>query len=543
MSTIYYIRNLLIISIICILTSFIYSCVNSSQNRGFKVLHYNQHNPITSLDPAFARSQNNIWAINHIYNGLVQLDDSLNIKPCLAGSWSISSDGLIYTFRLRSDVWFHENRCFDSISRKVMASDVVYSFKRILDPNLASPGSWIFQGKLDDNFPFESLNDSTFVLRLKEPFIPMLGILTMQYCSIIPHEAIEYYGDQFRSKPVGTGPFMIKRWEEDQGLFLIKNEQYFEAIHDSSLLKLDGIRTSFIKDKKIAFLELLNGNIDYMSGLESSFVNDLLDSEGKLRADRSDKLQFIKSPYLNMEYFGINMELAIQNPLKDKQVRQALNYALDKELMLRSLRNNVGLPANNGFVPYGLPSFDSSLKGYTYDPMKAKQLLIEAGFKDSKGPSITLYTNKDYLDLTLFVAHQWEEVGFEITVETEESAVLRDGMRKSSISFFRASWIADYPDAESFLGMFYSKNPAPPNYTRFSNEDFDRLYEMAIGETDQQLRYSYYRQMDSIVIDEAPVVFLFYDQVALLASKNVQNISSNALNLLQVKQLDEVTVE
>ncbi len=511
----------------------VFSCKHSDTPSHFNVFHYNQPNKITSLDPAFAKSQNNIWACNHLFNGLVQLDDSLNIIPAIARSWEISDDGKKYTFHLRTDVLFHENSCLTH-KRKVSANDFKYSLERIIDKKLNSPGSWIFEGKIDSIQPFQVPNDSVFVIRLQKPFLPLMGILTMQYCSVVPSECVEYHGDEFRANPVGTGPFKFKRWLDEQGLFLKKNEFYFEGTTNN----LDGVRTSFISDEKIAFLELKNKNVDFISGLESSFANELLDHNGNLHPELQDELKFVKSPYLNTEYFGFNMQL-IDSSFLNKNVRKALNYALDKKLMLQSLRNNVGKPATAGFVPRGLPSYDPKrVKGFSYNPKLAASLLKDAGFPMGKGfPELTISTNKDYLDLTTFAASQWEKLGLKIKIDLKESAVLRDGMRKGNIPFFRASWIADYPDAESFLCMFYSKNPAPPNYTRFSSETFDTWYEEAIQEDDILKRYDLYQRMDSLLIEEAPVVFLFYDETALFFNNRIEGVSENGINLLQVKNI------
>jgi peptide/nickel transport system substrate-binding protein len=519
------------------------SCSDPTIDQNIKVFHYNLQNPVTSLDPAFAKSQTNIWATNQIFNGLVQLDDELQIIPSIAKEWQVSDDGLTYLFALRRDVYFHDNACFTSgKGRQLLAGDVVYSFNRLLSADVNSPGSWIFKDKVDPVHPFAALNDSLFVLKLSSPFRPMLGILTMQYCSVVPSEAVAYYGRDFRSNPVGTGPFKFKRWVENQGLFLIKNPNYFELIDGVKLPLLDGVRTSFIADRKIAYLELLNDRLEFFSGLESSIIQELLDAEGELNPNLKAKVQYIKAPFLNMEYLGINMENQEPNsPLRNKKIRQALNFALDKSLMLKTLRNNVGKPANAGFIPYGLPSFNpEEVKGYSYNPQKAAVLLEEAGYPNGADmPTIKLYTNKDYVDLTTFAARQWEDIGIPVQIELLESASLRDGMRKGGISFFRASWIADYPDGESFLCMFYSKNPAPPNYTRFKDEKFDRLYEQAIKENDEKKRIAMYQEMDRIIVEEAPVIFLFYDETAIFASPRIEQISKNAMNLLQTKQLIE----
>jgi len=499
------------------------------------VFRYNQVNHITSLDPAFAKSQNNIWATHHLFDGLVRLDDSLNVVPSIAKSWKISDDGLTYTFILRDDVKYHRNACM-STYRRVKARDVSYSLKRLISEELNSPGSWLFTDKVDGPDSFEAVDDTTFVMQLNQPFIPMMGILTMQYCSVLPKECVNYYKSDFRSNPVGTGPFQFKRWEENQALFLVKNKEYFVDVGHN----LDGIKTTFIPDKKIAFLELLNGNLDFVSGLESSFIHDLLTQDGDLLPKRQEELNLIKAPYLNSEYLGINMaKQPADSPLRIKKIRQALNLGLDRKLMLAALRNGVGKPANAGFVPSGLPSHDpNKVFGYTYNPDSARALISKAGFgSNNPMPEIELFTNKDYLDLTTFIARQWQEIGIKTKIEVLESSILRDGMRKSSIPFFRASWIADYPDAESFLCMFYSKYPAPPNYTRYSNPAYDKLYEKAIKTSDIHSRYELYHQMDRILIEDAPVIFLFYDETSLFSQKNINGISGNAVNLLMVNNI------
>lgn len=515
----------------------------SSETTPKSVFRYNQINSITSLDPAFAKSQNNIWAVDHLYNGLVQLDDQLNIQPAIAKSWIIAEDGLTYTFTLRDDVFFHDDAAFaDGKGRKVVAEDVAYSFNRIISDAVASPGSWIFKGNVAEAAPFKAVDDQTFELKLNKPFRPILGILTMQYCSVVPKEAVEKYGKEFRSHPVGTGPFKFKNWLENQSLFLTRNDNYFEKDGAQALPYLDAVRVNFIGDRKTAYLELMNQNLDFMSGLESSYVDELLTVDGALQADHNNSLQFLKSPYLNTEYLGINVQLGEDDfPLKNKKVRQALNYGFDRNQMLETLRNNVGKAANAGFVPRGLPSHDpSKVKGYSYKPDRARKLLEEAGYPNGKGlPKIELYTNKDYQDLCTFIARQWEDIGVTVNIQVIESATLRQMMTKGQVNLFRGSWIADYPDAESFFTVFYSKNPAPPNYTRFDNAEFDRLYELALRENDDQKRFDLYHQMDRILIEEAPVIFLFYDETALFAGANVKGLSKNAINLLSLKKVSK----
>lgn len=525
------------------LTSLVFAC--SSEHRGQPEsrtsFRYNQHNPITSLDPAFARTQSNIWAVDALFNGLVQLDDSLHVQPCIAQGWEISPDGRTYRFFLRSGVFFHDNPAFPGgKGRTVTAADVVFSFERLLDASWPKPGSWIFKDRIAEDSAFVAVNDSLFELHLKAPFQPMLQILTMHYASIVPREAVEYYGRDFRRHPVGTGPFRFKIWAENQALVVVKNERYFERDKNGTPLPyLDAVKTSLITDRKTAFLEFKQGNLDYFYGLESSYIHELLTPDGNLQPALAQEIQYAKNPYLNTEYLGIRLDSAGLKVLQTKKIRQALNYGFDRALMLRTLRNGVGKPANSGFAAAGLPSYDeTAVPGYTYDPAKAAKLLAEAGFPNGKGmPEIALLCNQDYVDLATFIARQWEDLGVKVAIELTETSLLRERMRNGQAPFFRASWIADYPDAESFYTCFYSKNGAPPNYTSFRNETFDKLYDAALKEIDVEKRYDLYHELDRILIDEAPVVFLFYDETAQFSRKGISGLPENAINLLSLKRV------
>ncbi|MBP8892719.1 MAG: ABC transporter substrate-binding protein, partial [Saprospiraceae bacterium] len=297
------------IIVLCIIICGISACSKDNSSIGKCVFRYNQPNSITSLDPAFARNQSNIWAIDHIYNTLVQLDDSLHLQPCLAKSWTIDDEGRKYQFILNTKIYFQDDPCFEGgKGRSINASDVVYSLNRIIDEKVASPGSWIFSDRIDSIQPFVAINDSAVEIRLKTPFMPFLQLMSMQYCSIVPHEAVEKYGKLFREHPVGTGPFQLKKWVEGQTMILDKNPNYFEKLDGQQLPFVDIVRISFIGDKKTAFLQLLEGNLDFMSGFDPSMANELLTRNGELRERYADKILCYKSPYLNTEYLGVNLE-------------------------------------------------------------------------------------------------------------------------------------------------------------------------------------------------------------------------------------------
>ncbi|MFN8315261.1 MAG: ABC transporter substrate-binding protein [Chitinophagales bacterium] len=514
----------------------LHSCHNENVSSN-NIFHYNQSSGISTLDPAFSKDQSIIWACNQLYNGLVQLDDSLNIKPSIATSWEITDSGKIYTFHLRNDVSFHTNKCFPAGTRTVNAFDFVYALHRIIDPKTASPGAWIFNGKVDSMQPFTALDSFTFQIKLRQPFLPLMGILTMPYCSVVPKEAVVFYGLDFRANPVGTGPFQLKKWKEGVALIMTKNEHYFEMLGNERMPFMDGIRVSFIADKKSEIMAFQRKQLDFMTDLDASNIKTMLDEKGALREVYTRQFVLSKTPNLNTEYLGINLsDSNAANPLSNPKIRQAINCGIDRREILRYLRNGIGKPAENGFVPYGLPSFDGNNKVYTYNSEKASKLIQEAGYNANHPmPKITLYTNETYREVGLMVAKQLSKIGMEVKLEINPSSILREWMVKGKANFFRGSWIADYPDAESYYAVFYGKNTAPPNYTRFRNAEFDRIYEAALAESDISKRYELYHQLDRIIEVASPVVPLYYDEVLRFHHFHVKGLTPNALNLLNLK--------
>lgn len=513
---------------------------NSTTFSKSQVFRYNEHSNITSLDPAFAKDQRNIWAVNQLYNGLVELDDSLHVQPAIAKDWTISEDGKTYTFFLRNDVYFHKHSLFGKdATRLVDANDFTYSFQRLLDKKVASPGGWVLQN-VDS---FQAKNDSIFEIQLKQPFPPFLGLLAMKYCSVVSKEAIEHFGSEYRSNPIGTGPFQFKLWVENTKLVLRKNPIYYEKDNQGENLPyLEAVAVTFLPDKQSEFLQFIQGNLDFMKSLDASYKDDIITTEGKLKDKYQDKINMQTGAYLNTEYLGIFLNGEDEN-VKNLSLRKAINYGFDREKMIRYLRNGIGTPAAHGFIPKGLPSFNGQ-EGYDYNPVKARQYLNQ--FKKETGnsnPKISITTNSNYLDLCEYIQRELQKIGLEVAVDVIPPSTLRQGKANGKLPIFRASWIADYPDAENYLSLFYSKNFTPngPNYTHFLNTDFDRLYEQAISEVNTEKRYRMYQKMDSILIQQAPVVPLYYDQVIRFSQKNVKGLGINPIDLLdlrKVKKLD-----
>ena len=278
--------------------------------------------------------------------------------------------------------------------------------------------------------------------------------------------------------------------------------------------------------------------------MDASYKDELLTRDGKLQSKYESKINLITQPYLNTEYLGFMVDavkIKSENPLRLQKIRQAINYGFDRVKMMRYLRNNIGTPGIFGMIPMGLPGFDSTkMKGYFYDIQKAQKLLAEAGFPNGKGlPEITLSTTSSYLDLCKYIQQQLIEIGIPIKVDVAPPGSLREMMAQCKIPFFRGSWIADYPDAENYLSLFYSKNHSPegPNYTHFTSPEFDRLYEKSMTETVDSLRFKMYQQMDNLIMEQAPVVVLYYDQILRFTQKNIQGLGSNPMNLLVLKKV------
>ena len=299
---------------------------------------------------------------------------------------------------------------------------------------------------------------------------------------------------------------------------------------------------TFLPDKQSEFLQFAQGNIDFVSGLDGSYKDEILTAEGKLRSNYANDVKMIRGPYLNTEYLAFFMETEV-NTIQSLKLRKAINIGFDRNKMMTYLRNGIGIPANGGFIPKGLPGFNDSI-GFTYQPELAKQLVSE--FKSETGiqnPEITLTTTSNYLSFCEFIQRELQKTGLLVNVDVIPPSSLKDAKANGQLDFFRASWIADYPDAENYLSLYYSKNFAPngPNYTHFKNEDFDNMYEAAYLETDANLRAQLYTKMDSLIMDSAPIVPLFYDEVVRFTRKNVNGLGINATNLLELKSVQKTT--
>lgn len=488
-----------------------------------------------------------MWAVNQLFDGLLSLSPELQIEPSIAKSWSVSDDGKTYQFNLRTDVRFHDSPAFQGgKGRAVRADDVAFSFRRILDPAVASPGKWVFDA-LESNQAqgIHVINDSTIELKLSQPFPPFLGLLTTQYARIVPHEALSFFGEDFRSNPVGTGPFQFAFWLEDVALVFHKNQNYW--LRDDAgiqLPHLDAVKISFVRDMSAEYLGLLQGEYHFISGLHPAFKDELLTPSGGLRSEFNDRIRLAQTPFIKTDYIGIlvddELEFSKNHPLNDVRVRRALSLATDRKKMTRFLRNNSVYPAYGGFIPKGLPAHNELNEDQVFNVPEARRLLAEAGYPNGVGiPEIPLATTADYADLCEFLQFEWSKIGVRINVDVMAGSVHRERVARSQALMFRKSWLADYADEENFLLLFHSKNftPRGPNYTHYKRSHFDHLYDSAMVTINDDQRLNLYRQLDSMIIADAPVISLYYDQVTHFIRHEVENFTPNPVNMLDLREV------
>ena len=520
-----------------------YGCKNVDNYSDSLIFRYNEDATLATLDPAYIKSQSEIWVAQQIYNSLVELDSALKPTSSLAYRWEVSADGLVYKFFLRRDACFLNPE--DTSHHTLTAQDVAFSFSRIANPSTASPSAWIFSGKVDTDLSkaFQTEGDSVFILRLLSPDPTILSLLGTVYCSIVPEKQVSNTTD-FGHHPVGTGPFYLKYWEEEVKMVLRRNPRYFEKDNGLSLPFLEAVNVDFIKNKQTAFMHFVAGKFDFFNGVEGSFKDELLTREGALNPKYSGKFGMLKKPFLNTEYLGFWLGDSVggkPNPLVNVHLRRALAFAVDRKAMIRYLRNGLGTPGDNGFVPPVL--LNANTTGLPFNPEKARQELQKAGYPGGKGlQELSLTTTADYLDMAVFLKKAWSDIGVNVKIDVQTGGMLRQMRNKGNLAVFRGSWIADVPDAENYLACFYSGNFSPngPNYTHFSHPQFDALYKRSFTENGT-VRNRTMQAADSILIQSAPVLVLYYDQSLRLYSNRVKGLSNDASNRLILKRVRKTT--
>jgi oligopeptide transport system substrate-binding protein len=476
-------------------------------------------NDPASIDPARITDFYAVAVANQIFDGLVEFDAHLNILPALAQSWSASRDGLVWTFNLRQGVHFHNGREF-------IAEDVVYSLSRFLHPTVQSRRSWYLEkvkgadafqeGKAKELEGIKAVDRYTVQIVLSTPFAPFISILGLPHLAMVPREEVERSGADFATSPVGTGPFRFVRWERGKEIVLEANADYFLGRPT-----LDHVR--FV---------IFPGNLvtDMLAAFERGELEEsLIPPEARKEVLESGKYTVIRKPTLGLRLYGFNLE---RSPFDQREVRQALNYAIDTTRLNREMLEKRHVVAK-GILPPGMPGHNPEVQGYSYDPEKARRLLAQAGYPAGRdSPVVTIASSvkstisrQDYEAVQQFMANVGTQVE---SREFDSWPAFQQAMQRGELQMFRYAWFADYPDPDNFLyPLFYSQSA--DNYFRYHNPEVDRLLDDARRETDDLHRVKLYRKAEQLILNDAPGVMLMYHTYEGLFQPYVSGVEVSAL--------------
>ncbi len=469
-----------------------------------------------TLDPAQITDTTSHSVASEIFNGLVTYDETLQIAPDLAERWELSPDKRTYTFYLKKGVKFHNGR-------ECTAHDFRYSFERVLNPATRSPRTGFIdrlkgakaymQGQADHVAGISVVDDYTLRLTLEKPFNLFLHLLTYASNYVVPKEITEQYGKDFTSHPVGTGPFRFVSWKHDDQLILEANPGYFQGRP-----YLDRIHYRILPEEVTRLEEFKAGNLEHSDIATGQFASVKNDPELSKR--------IVSYPILGTYSLRFNMEKA---PFKgNRKLRQALNYAIDRQAIADIILEGRVIPAT-GVLPPTMPGYNPQLQGYRYDSQRAKTLLAEAGYPNGEGfPKIDLYfnTNDTHQKIAELVQAYLQQLGIQIGLRTLDWAAYIKLIDDGSTLFHRMGWIADYPDPENFLTVLHhSRNIGPAgNSARYSNPKVDALLDKADATDNWDERVRLYQEAERIIVDDAPWIYVYYYSANTLFQPSVKGL-------------------
>ncbi len=462
---------------------------------------------IPTLDPTYITDTSSSEIAHQIYDGLVEYDLDGNVIPAIAESWEVSEDGSTWTFHLRDDVYFHDTYGDGTPTknggRKTTAYDFEWSWNRILDPAIASPRANFF-ASIDK---FEAVDDSTFKVTLKHPFAPFKSLIAYTCFYVLPKEDVEAWGEDFASHPVGTGAFKFKEWRHDEYIDLVANEKYFLGRP-----YLDGVHITITSDEDVRFLNLKMGKLDY------GLIPD--PNWDEVRNDPDLKDLIVSRPTLGLYYVGFNTTGEPFVGEKGKLLRQAISHAIDKEFITYIVRRGRVTEAY-GILPPSVPGFNPDLKGYDYDPDRAEELLAEAGYPNGSGLAPIEFwhnTGAGHRRIAEVIQDNLKNIGIEVKLNNLDWGAYLQKLEQGTFPMFRLGWGADYPDPENFLTvLLHSKNKgAGGNRTFYDNPEVDVLLDEADTSTDTEKRLKLYQQAEQLIMDDAPIIPVYYSTAYLL---------------------------
>ena len=382
------------------------------------------------------------------------------------------------------------------------------------------------------------VDNYTLELTLMNPYSGLPSVLALLSTAVYPKEAIEKYGyEGMQNRIVGTGPFIAKELENGKTARFVRNDNYWGVDeYGNKMPFLSEVTFTFIKDKQAELKSFQAGDLDIIWGIPVEEIPNIMGTleEAKEGKNREFEVQSINS--LNVQYYGFLQTSPI---FSNKKVRQAFNYAIDRDSLVDFILQGEGFIADHGFVPpmAGYPT--ESVKGYYYDVAKAKKLMAEAGYPNGKGfPEVTLNynpsggINKKIGDALTGMLNR--NLGINISMTEMPMPELHPKAERGELDFWRFGWIADYPDPSNFLYMFHGTNiiegkETSINYFRYSNPEFDATFEQALTEIDEKKRMKLYAKCDQILMDDAVVMPLYFNTSIRLINPNVRNFDINAM--------------
>ena len=470
---------------------------------------------VASMDPIQSGTVPDSRAVLLAYEALLEVDYDARpyqLKPGACDLPEVSADHLTYTFRLRDGIRFQDDPCFpDGKGRAATAEDIVYSLGRLSDPTNHSSGKWT----MDYVKSLRAVDARTVVIELKQPFHVFPWFMAMSYASIVPHEAVEKYGKKFGQHPVGTGPYRLTEWRRNYRMIFMRDAAWHGWAEIGNPAPYDKIEYVVVGDSSTQWLMFLNREIDFLRGVDRNNWDAVVGKDGKLVPSLAEKgVRLISAPTLSVYYLGINMN----DPLlgKNKKLRQALNCAFDSSAWKRFLNDRVE-PAD-GPLPPGVDGRLETPFAYAFNVEKAKKLLEEAGFPGGIDPktgkrlvipiSIGRPDQGAREEVELLQGF-YDRVGIKLEPQLMTWPAFIQALNQGHVTLFMLGWVGDYPDAETFLQLFHSKNVSPgANHGNYRNPEFDKCYDEAMAAATPEARLAAWTRAQEIVREDCPWIFL-----------------------------------
>ena len=459
-----------------------------------------------SLDPAYATDVRTGQLCALLYDNLVRFGKGSELLPGLATRWEISSDGLKYTFQLRDSVFFQNGKEFE-------CANVIQSFERILDPNTNSHRKWLFKNvkgsseflsrEVESVSGFSCENDNKFHIELNQSFAPFLGFLAMASASII-HETKT-------GEIIGTGPWKLKEWIHDGHILFDRNLNYFDGVP-----KLESLKIRILPEVLPRTAEFVTGYLDIMEVPEAEFPLWANDPEWAPNIKYQEDL--------SIHYLGLNCS---RPPFDNVLVRQAINYAIDVQRIIDKVKNGNATPAS-GPIPPGLIEPYPKLK-YDFNPQLAKELLAKAGVENGLKIELWQSQSSELLNLTEAIQAQLEAVGVHVKIIRNDWNLFSQAVSEGVPDMYYRSWYADYPHAENFIAPLFESEVSQRRWTRYSNNEIDALIQKIQSTSDEEQQQKYIQQANSILIDDAPWVYLWHTRTAHISQPNLKGWSPSLM--------------